>query len=566
MVDLGSEVSSKIRLAIKAKLKELNAYVDEELPDYIMVMVANKKPADQMKMDLGLFLNDHTEAFVDWLQKVLAKLEKVTLSGGGGGGSGTGGGGKTKDVAAAAKKVVKKKKASEGDESKKKKVAKVTKKKKKDVKSKEASVDKDRRSHSVSVERRLRHLAGGDTSERHRDRGGGDSSCGGRYDSRPQGRLSHEAVFVSRGRTQERRREHNYSPSLPSSSSFGSSRESAYDPERLLKKALVSEGQETKKEVKPQLSKRLSDQSMEEPSKGDSKGLNAVFAKRAKLSQAMKEGKLDERKIEEINRSLLASAVKRATQPQPKAPSISLSRDELQRRRSAKAEGDKSSNKKRAETGGVPRSSKGKSKSRERSKREQSSSSSPSPQRCNRIGRVTKKLLLHDQLGHSDLRHALLGAKKAKKDTPTKPERKTSRDDEEEYLKEAKAILADPKKAKASGITIQICNNVTSSSSTAPHIPVISPIHTVEDRLKEDEDNGEYRSKTAVIIKHVSEVQCQAPIQRPLTKELKRSSIEANKVTVEVGRSGTEEKQSEKSQRAKMAVRSTLALKNKAIM
>ena len=43
MEGLGAEVSAKIRSAIKAKLIELEAYVDDELPDYIMVMVANNR-------------------------------------------------------------------------------------------------------------------------------------------------------------------------------------------------------------------------------------------------------------------------------------------------------------------------------------------------------------------------------------------------------------------------------------------------------------------------------------------------------------------------------------------
>ena len=43
MDNLGTEVSNKIRSAIKAKLIELDAYVDDELPDYIMVMVANDR-------------------------------------------------------------------------------------------------------------------------------------------------------------------------------------------------------------------------------------------------------------------------------------------------------------------------------------------------------------------------------------------------------------------------------------------------------------------------------------------------------------------------------------------
>lgn len=84
MDSLGTEVSAKIREAIKAKLIELNAYVDDELPDYIMVMVVNQKTEQQMRDDLGLFLNENTEVFVVWLAQVLEKLKKVTTGGGGG--------------------------------------------------------------------------------------------------------------------------------------------------------------------------------------------------------------------------------------------------------------------------------------------------------------------------------------------------------------------------------------------------------------------------------------------------------------------------------------------------
>lgn len=79
MEGLGAEVSNKIRSAIKAKLIELEAYVDDELPDYIMVMVANKRTKEQMEDDLGLFLNNNTGAFTHWLHAVLEKLQKVTL-------------------------------------------------------------------------------------------------------------------------------------------------------------------------------------------------------------------------------------------------------------------------------------------------------------------------------------------------------------------------------------------------------------------------------------------------------------------------------------------------------
>uniref|UniRef100_A0A4X1SWT4 Zinc finger CCCH domain-containing protein 14 n=1 Tax=Sus scrofa TaxID=9823 RepID=A0A4X1SWT4_PIG len=50
----------------------------EELPDYIMVMVANKKSQDQMTEDLSLFLGNNTIRFTVWLHGVLDKLRSVT--------------------------------------------------------------------------------------------------------------------------------------------------------------------------------------------------------------------------------------------------------------------------------------------------------------------------------------------------------------------------------------------------------------------------------------------------------------------------------------------------------
>ncbi|NWV62245.1 ZC3HE protein, partial [Malurus elegans] len=65
-MEIGTEISRKIRGAIKGKLQELGAYVDEELPDYIMVMVANKKSQEQMTEDLSLFLGNNTVRFTVW--------------------------------------------------------------------------------------------------------------------------------------------------------------------------------------------------------------------------------------------------------------------------------------------------------------------------------------------------------------------------------------------------------------------------------------------------------------------------------------------------------------------
>ncbi|XP_038631972.1 zinc finger CCCH domain-containing protein 14 isoform X1 [Scyliorhinus canicula] len=78
-MEIGTEISRKIRTAIKGKLQELGAYADEELPDYIMVMVANKKSQDQMAEDLALFLGNNTIKFTAWLHGVLDKLRCVTV-------------------------------------------------------------------------------------------------------------------------------------------------------------------------------------------------------------------------------------------------------------------------------------------------------------------------------------------------------------------------------------------------------------------------------------------------------------------------------------------------------
>lgn len=76
-MEIGTEISKKIRAAIKGKLQELGAYIDEDLPDYIMVMVANKKTSHQMTDDLSLFLGNNTAKFTTWLQGVLEKLRSV---------------------------------------------------------------------------------------------------------------------------------------------------------------------------------------------------------------------------------------------------------------------------------------------------------------------------------------------------------------------------------------------------------------------------------------------------------------------------------------------------------
>lgn len=74
-------MSVDFQSAIRAKLLELGVRYDEELPDYILVMVVNKKSRQQMHEDLHLFLEDNTAPFVDWLHdQVLKKLQKVTVA------------------------------------------------------------------------------------------------------------------------------------------------------------------------------------------------------------------------------------------------------------------------------------------------------------------------------------------------------------------------------------------------------------------------------------------------------------------------------------------------------
>lgn len=48
----------------------MDAFIDEELPDYIMVMVANRKNESSMIKDLELFLGKQTEEFTKWLVSV----------------------------------------------------------------------------------------------------------------------------------------------------------------------------------------------------------------------------------------------------------------------------------------------------------------------------------------------------------------------------------------------------------------------------------------------------------------------------------------------------------------
>ena len=55
---MNGDNSQRLRLAVKSKLTSLDAYIDDELPDLILVMVARKKSKDDMVAELEPFLDE----------------------------------------------------------------------------------------------------------------------------------------------------------------------------------------------------------------------------------------------------------------------------------------------------------------------------------------------------------------------------------------------------------------------------------------------------------------------------------------------------------------------------
>ena len=49
-------------------MKEFDAYIADELPAYILVMLDNKKPWKDITQELEVFLVESTEPFVEWLK------------------------------------------------------------------------------------------------------------------------------------------------------------------------------------------------------------------------------------------------------------------------------------------------------------------------------------------------------------------------------------------------------------------------------------------------------------------------------------------------------------------
>ncbi|XP_065655394.1 trichohyalin isoform X4 [Hydra vulgaris] len=76
-MELGAEINQKVKKTIKKQLQALDCYVDDELPEYIMVMIANKRNEKEMVDDLTLFLGAEAEKFVSWLLVVLGRIKKA---------------------------------------------------------------------------------------------------------------------------------------------------------------------------------------------------------------------------------------------------------------------------------------------------------------------------------------------------------------------------------------------------------------------------------------------------------------------------------------------------------
>lgn len=60
------------------KLKEFDAYIADELPAYILVMLDNKRPWEEIGQELEVFLVESTEPFVEWLKQEVNLVTDVS--------------------------------------------------------------------------------------------------------------------------------------------------------------------------------------------------------------------------------------------------------------------------------------------------------------------------------------------------------------------------------------------------------------------------------------------------------------------------------------------------------
>jgi len=70
------KISNVLKTAVKEKLASMDCLIDDDLPNYIMIMMANRKTKKEMTEALTLFLNDRTEEFTTWLYQMLDNIRK----------------------------------------------------------------------------------------------------------------------------------------------------------------------------------------------------------------------------------------------------------------------------------------------------------------------------------------------------------------------------------------------------------------------------------------------------------------------------------------------------------
>ena len=72
-MDIGTEISAKLRLAVKRKIAALEIEYDEDLCDFILLLFAQKKRFPTIVEDLKDLLENKTEEFAAWLDELISK-------------------------------------------------------------------------------------------------------------------------------------------------------------------------------------------------------------------------------------------------------------------------------------------------------------------------------------------------------------------------------------------------------------------------------------------------------------------------------------------------------------
>lgn len=76
---LDAKDKAKLQSFISSKLAKISSYTDDVLPEYVMVMIQNKKTASQVSLDLNAFLGKDAVSFTEWLWEAINNYIKGTL-------------------------------------------------------------------------------------------------------------------------------------------------------------------------------------------------------------------------------------------------------------------------------------------------------------------------------------------------------------------------------------------------------------------------------------------------------------------------------------------------------